>query len=1293
MTVSIVWMVYVDYDRPWRHVQVDYFIAQASLAHLEYLDSLRPERLEELSEAKQRLANARQLADDTTAIERQELEQALAEADLEFKKSDGGYSQKSQVLEVTRDTYERILAKHGPHDRATESAHQQVSEEEEEVDRLRAINERWEDERKRIEKSLRKLNEPVQLAQKRVADIEKVRDSALKRDQQYRGVLSDEGLLGGIPIVKMLIHMPLGDFIAPMTTPGRQQIKQLVLPDVRQGLNYLETYTTDRCTTCHIAINDPDFSLGHLATKLEDALPGINEALRQLGHEPFETPLPPVLEADGKTLPAGAVTEHWDELSHEQQDAYFATLLELVNRYMELAGRKTIELGQPILAHPDLALYVSIDSPHPMAKVGCTVCHEGNPQETDFVQAAHSPPTHEIEEEWKEAYYVRHLGIPSVTFETVEHHWDHPMHLPQYTEAGCAKCHPQIADIARFEGERRGGRINLGRHLFTQVGCINCHDVDDLKGSRKVGPDLRRIASKLERDFVQQWVYHPQKFRPSTLMPHFFMQENNRAQSANKFDPDPVLRTQTEVAALTHYLYLVSEEWQPIDKPAEITPDPARGRSLFKEVGCLGCHANLAEFGEEWIARDLVHREGLDEETATFRYRGMTHEQRVGYAIQHFKSDIDTILDPEASRFDPEKPYNPPVFSRFAPELSGIGSKVTFDWLYSWVMDPTHYASATKMPSMRLTPPDAADITAYLLTLKEHAFDQGGPQMDAAQRRMVEELLFELLSAQRSERRSRAIIQDEGGELTGMLETLLTGSLGKQGASDLISPLDLQDRQLAFLGHKMISHYGCYTCHEIRGFEGATPVGTKLTDWAQKPVSQLDFAFYDNAFHDMREQKEEIFGYIYPRDAEALIARSPIPDDAREQIIHTHAAFAKHKMLNPRIWDRRKIKRPYDKLKMPNFYFTEEEAEALTTYLLSRTPARVNDVLKVDYEVDALGPIARGRNLTRELNCNGCHQLEDNAPLVQQYFRRELDGQLTFDELNAPPRLWGQGAKVQHHWLHGFFQNVGPLRPWLSIRMPSFQLTSEQATTLVEYFAALSQRDAHKLAAAHTRIDEYFEAERARTGESEETEQRVASWFKADLLQDSAAQLRRFAVERELIRGRELDTLVRSPERIRQAHERLLVRTRFMETLYDVEYPFVEPAQALLPDDQFELGSRLFNDMGCLKCHVLGRMESAPAGDTDAFVQTYRLDAVRGEGEDAVAIINGLPYRVGSTIDGHTLISAGNIYYDTGDVDTSAVFEGPNAAGETERIQLQAPSAPDLGLTYQRLRRDWVLSW
>ncbi|MEK7755658.1 MAG: hypothetical protein AAB385_00390, partial [Planctomycetota bacterium] len=506
------------------------------------------------------------------------------------------------------------------------------------------------------------------------------------------------------------INAPLLDFTAPMNTPGRHQVNQLVLPDVRQRLNYLESYTTDRCTTCHVAIDDPEFSQERLARKLERSLPGISEAMQRMGHPAAASPVPPAVEGKGTALPEGRVTEHWDELTKKQQNAYFDELLKLVNGYLKLSGRKTIELGQPILAHPDLDLYLSVDSAHPMAKIGCTVCHEGNPQETDFVQAAHSPPTHEIEKVWEHRYYITLWGIPNITFETIAHYWDRPMRLPQYTESGCAKCHTHVEDIARFRGERKGSRINLGQYLFREVGCINCHNVDALAGSRKVGPDLTSVASKLTPGFVQQWAFFPQKFRPSTRMPHFFQQENNRSESVNQFDPDPVLRTETEVAAMGKYLFAVSKPWKPLPRPEGVSGDAKRGKELFQSLGCLACHANLAEFGEEWITKDLTHREGLKAETALYRYKGMTEEQRVRYAVEHFADQTHTIFEPEKARFDPDRAHNVPTFSRFAPELSGIGSKVNFDWLYSWLIEPTHYAPDTKMPSLRLSAAEAADI-------------------------------------------------------------------------------------------------------------------------------------------------------------------------------------------------------------------------------------------------------------------------------------------------------------------------------------------------------------------------------------------------------------------------------------------------------------------------------------------------------------------------------------------------------------------------------------------------------
>lgn len=982
MTASILWMIEVDYDRPWRVFQDDYFRVRAVLARLDYLDATRQERLNEIVDAERRLADAKQFTSETSAAKRAKLVTQLAEADPKFRQSNALWNRAFQVLEVAKDTHERTLGAYGSNHPTTQAMHKAFREEEEKVDLLRKDNDHWEDTKKRLAGELEALDEPVRTAEKRLADLQEPGRAALQKDRQFRGALTDEGLLAGLPIVKAIIN--LFDFTSPKNTPGRHQVNQLVLPDVRQRLNYLESYTTDRCTTCHVAIDNPEFSQERLARKLERSLPGVGEALQRMGQPPLMPPAPPTIEGKGTALPAGKVTEHWEELTKKQQEVYFRELLILVNGYLKLDGRKTIEFGQPILAHPDLDLYVSVDSAHPMAKIGCTVCHEGNPQETDFVQAAHSPPTHEIEKEWKDRYYITRLGIPNVTFETIAHNWDRPIRPPQYTEAGCAKCHSRIADIARFHGERKGSRINLGQHLFREVGCINCHNVDALKDSRKVGPDLTSVAAKLTPGFVQQWAFFPQKFRPSTRMPHFFQQENNRAESLNSFDPDPVLRTQTEVAAVSKYLFAVSKPWKPLPKPEGLSGDAKRGKEQFKSHGCLACHSNLAEFGEEWITKDLVYREGLNQETALHRYKEMTEEQRVRYAMEHLADQTHTIFEPEKARFDPERVYSVPTFNRFAPELSGVGSKVNEDWLYSWLVEPTKYAPDTKMPNLRLSPAEAADIAAYLMTFKNEEFVQKEFPTDGAARQMADDLMFGLLAAQRSERRSRAVMNDDGGELTNMLVSYLRSSLGEQAASgmvrpmsiedkkrlgeqaayDLIRPMSLEDKKLMYLGNKMIGHYGCYACHKIPGFEETAPPGTELTAWADKPVSQLDFAFYEDAFDGMREEKEQVFGTVYPKDAKELNYRSPTPDDMREQITHTHAAFAKHKMMNPRIWDREKIKRPYDKLKMPNFYFSEEEAEALTTYLLSRIPPRVTDRLKVVYKGSTLGPIAKGRSLT-----------------------------------------------------------------------------------------------------------------------------------------------------------------------------------------------------------------------------------------------------------------------------------------------------------------------------------------
>ena len=45
--------------------------------------------------------------------------------------------------------------------------------------------------------------------------------------------------------------------------------------------------------------------------------------------------------------------------------------------------------------------------------------------------------------------------------------------------------------------------------------------------------------------------------------------------------------------------------------------------------------------------------------------------------------------------------------------------------------------------------------------------------------------------------------------------------------------------QLVYLGQRSIEKYGCYSCHDIKGFEGLKPIGTELTIEGSKSAAPL----------------------------------------------------------------------------------------------------------------------------------------------------------------------------------------------------------------------------------------------------------------------------------------------------------------------------------------------------------------------------------------------------------------------------------------------------------------------
>jgi len=329
----------------------------------------------------------------------------------------------------------------------------------------------------------------------------------------------------------------------------------------------------------------------------------------------------------------------------------------------------------------------------------------------------------------------------------------------------------------------------------------------------------------------------------------------------------------------------------------------------------------------------------------------------------------------------------------FGQPLENIGNKTTYEWIYNWVRDPKHYSPDTYMPNLRLTDAQVADVATYLSGLKGGGGDAAKANAD---QKVVDEVLLDYL-------KNVMFVEDAKARLAAW------------------SP---QQKQVE-LGQRAINRYGCFSCHDIKGFEKAQSIGTDLSEEGTKLVTRLDFAFVEDIPHTSK------------------------------------LGWFRTKLHDPRIFDKGRILQPLDKLRMPNFDFSDVEIQRLVTAIMSfqreiqppaAMPARS---ARYDYQVN-------GRTMVHRRNCVGCHIIEgDGGDFVK----------LVADPSLGPPMLTPEGARVQSDWLYAFLRGPISIRPWLSVRMPTFGLDDASLNGIIGYFGAVSNTigpfQTHELKAAN----------------------------------------------------------------------------------------------------------------------------------------------------------------------------------------------------------------------------------
>ncbi|MFQ5707266.1 MAG: c-type cytochrome [bacterium] len=401
---------------------------------------------------------------------------------------------------------------------------------------------------------------------------------------------------------------------------------------------------------------------------------------------------------------------------------------------------------------------------------------------------------------------------------------------------------------------------------------------------------------------------------------------------------------------------------------------------------------------------------------------------------------------------------------RIGPPLNSVLSKTTPNFIYRWVRDNKSFRKHTRMPNPQFTHAEALAVTAYIVDINKSS-DYQVPKAPAGGnaergRKLVSTIGCKgchVITEKDREVRKTDVSYDFAPELTRVGSKLNRDwlyawiknpkqynpdtpmprlRLTDSEARDIVAYLmtrkekepppysldsaDLDSQELVGEGKAIIRNFGCHGCHLIKGMEKEGRVSVALDEFGAKTPQEL---FYGDALAN---------------------------GDVKEE---TWEGWVEGKLKNSRLYATETVIQ-----RMPNFAFSDEDAATIATLLKSWD----GRVIGTDYlhDMGSLGEaLEKGRRLVRKYNCIGCHIIEGEGgfirPTLVEAFKEE--GQTAEVALSfAPPDLISEGRKVQPQWLFQFLKNPTlKIRPWLNVRMPTFDFSDREVNDIIAYFQAL----------------------------------------------------------------------------------------------------------------------------------------------------------------------------------------------------------------------------------------------
>src|ERR1035437_4620368 len=309
------------------------------------------------------------------------------------------------------------------------------------------------------------------------------------------------------------------------------EIKQIVLPELNR---------VDRCTTCHLAVEDQSYAgfpqpLAYHPNHAQHSFDKFGCTICHQGQG----------RATTKEAAHGDVA-HWERPM-------------LALKYMESSCAKC-HLPADVPQAPKLARGRAV-----FEDLGCIGCHKLHGSggmigpELESVGARRSP-------EWLIAHFKNPAAVT-------------PLSAMPPIKASDDDLDALTLYVLSFTGEQMGAYYvsaetipspMVGRRLFAEKGCIGCHSIGGKGGTN--GPAMDEVAKRRDPAWILAHFRNPQAVSPGTIMPQFDF-------------------TEQESRALTEFLLQQSDPNVIgfLKIPALMNP-VERGKLAFKKYGCAGCH-------------------------------------------------------------------------------------------------------------------------------------------------------------------------------------------------------------------------------------------------------------------------------------------------------------------------------------------------------------------------------------------------------------------------------------------------------------------------------------------------------------------------------------------------------------------------------------------------------------------------------------------------------------------------------------------------------------------------------